>query len=139
VNITQAQVQNILRHIGTFAGGAIALAGTLAVLSSTQSVDATAALQDIIAGLSQAWDGAWRLGVILGPALMVVMARWGHKAVSPPAQIQAVDPLKPDGSVKVLVAPDAPPAAIAAAKDPKQPNVVEVPPQTPALKAASPR
>jgi hypothetical protein len=117
MSVTQEQVNNIIRHAGTFVGGALALAGTLAVLSATQVVDAQAALQDIIAGLSQAWGGFWKLGIVIGPTIALVMGKWGWHVVSPGVMATTVSQTLPSGSVKVIATPEAPAAIRVVAED----------------------
>lgn len=130
MNISKEQINNIIRHLGTFAGGALAFAGALAVISGSQAADAQVALQDVIAGLTQAFSGFWKLGIILGPAIAVVMGRWGWHVVSPAAQAKALGNTQPEGSVKVMVSPAAPEAVQAVAKStsPSTKNVEMSPP-----------
>ena len=132
--ITQDQVNNVIRHVGTAAGTAVAIFAGLAILNGDQAADATNALKDLFDGLSQAAGGAFKLGIIVGPIIAGAMGKWGWKAVSPPAQIEATGKM---GDVKVLVGPNAPPAAQAAAADKAQPDVVAV--TQPVIKASSPR
>ena len=108
MSISEAQVASALRYTGVFASGALTLVGTLAVLSSTQAVDAQAALKDIIAGLTQAWHGFWVMGVIIGPGIAALLGKWGWHAVSPAAQATSLGQTAPNGSVKVIVSSQAP-------------------------------
>jgi hypothetical protein len=136
---TREQVNNLIRHAGTTIGTIVTIGGVLAVLTGTQQTEVMTGVNEIVAGLTQAVGGAWKIGVVVGPMIIAAMTRWGWKAVSTPAVLEHVDSLKPEGSVKVLVAPDAPKPALEAADNTKLKNIVPIPPPAaPVAKTARP-
>jgi hypothetical protein len=125
---TQAQVNNVLRHGGSVVGTLVTVAGLMALITSSQSADIMSGVQDVIAGLTQAFGGAWKIGIVVGPLMITWMAKMGWNAVSPPAALATVNAIQPTGSVTALVAPNAPQFAQDAAKDAKLPNIIHDPP-----------
>lgn len=115
------QVNNIIRHVGSFAAGAITLASVLAVIDANQAKELATAANEVISGMMQASGGLVKISIVVGPLIAVFMARWGSKAVSTVNQLKSVAKLN---DVKVVVGPGAPSAAQKVARDPDLPSVV---------------
>lgn len=117
----KAQVGNVMRHVGSFAAGAITLASVFAIVNVEEAKELTADLNEIIAGISQASGGILKASIVIGPIIVGLMARWGSHAVSTSNKLQSVAELN---DVKIVVGPNAPPVAQRVANDRAIPNVV---------------
>ena len=79
---TENQVNAALRHVGTSAATAVTVFTALGFLSPEQAQGIVAAMQDVVAGLQQAFGGFSRIAIIIGPVFATLMAAYAAKSGS---------------------------------------------------------
>jgi len=79
---TENQVNAALRHVGTSAATAITVFTALGFLTPEQSQGIVSAMQDVVAGLQQAFGGFSKIAIIVGPIFATLMAAYAAKSGS---------------------------------------------------------
>ena len=79
---TENQVNAALRHVGTASASVASVFVVLGFLSPEQSAAVIADMQQIVAGLQQAFGGFSKLALVLGPVMATVMATYAAKSGS---------------------------------------------------------
>lgn len=94
------QIAPLLRQGGQYAAGAVSVLVLLGSMDAESAKSAVAAINDVVAGLSQATAGASKLMVVLGPAAGGLIAWWAahrssDKAKITDVKVMATDPALP--------------------------------------------
>ncbi len=79
---TENQVNAALRHVGTSAATATTIFVMLGFLNADQAQGILAAMQDVVAGLQQAFGGFSKIAIIIGPVFATMMATYAAKSGS---------------------------------------------------------
>ena len=87
---TENQVNAALRHVGTASASVASVFVVLGFLTPDQSSAVIADMQEIVAGLQQAFGGFSKLALVLGPVLATVMATYAAKSGSAASMIGAL-------------------------------------------------
>ena len=77
---SENQVNSVLRHVGTSAASVASVFVVLGFLTPDQAQEVIASMQDIVAGLTQAFGGFSKLALIIGPVFATVMATLAAKS-----------------------------------------------------------
>lgn len=96
-------VNAVLRHVGTSAATAVTVFATLGFLSPDNAQAVLADMQQIIAGLKQAYGGLSNLVIVIGPAFAAAMAWFAGNSSTMKALLTRVtsnDNIKIDGQIK---------------------------------------
>jgi len=130
----EGQVSSFLKHGGSYAAGAFTIIAGFGVIDHDHAVQAIAAINDVVNGLSQATAGVGKIVVILGPAAATVMG-WlaSHNVGFGPSLKRVVEQAKASPSI----APDSPKQELLAATA-SLPEVAKVVPVDPRIAEINP-